>query len=260
MKTTENYLPRKIRAFLTRSLLISFVFGLATRNEKCHKRIKMKRLLSILFLFWTFLTAFSQDENDENLITNPYRFNNIDDVIKKGKYRLRIKFGKNNPSVTFKLFEKNDAGKWKLLQTENLQRENPLFETLDTSEDLNNDGFRDIKIGWANAGRGSNSLEKLFIFDPDQKKLVNIINSQDYPNLHYNKVRNCITAYAFYGENTTYFLDIKANKLEEIGRVDWDGEFATSYRIENGNEILLRKIPYKSDEATVFFDDFDPIE
>lgn len=47
MKTSENYLPRKIRAFLTRSLLISFVFGLATRNEKCHKRIKMKRLLSI---------------------------------------------------------------------------------------------------------------------------------------------------------------------------------------------------------------------
>lgn len=210
-----------------------------------------------LFVLGLIFISAQQHEPSE---PNPYRFENMDDVIQSDKYRLRIKFGKNDGSVRFKLFEKTVAGKWQKLQSVKAIRETDIPE-IDDSEDLNNDGYRDLKIRWANAGRGSNELQKLFIFDPKQKKLIDIENSQEYPNLHYNETRNCISSYAFYGGNTTYFLNIKENKLEEFGRVTFYSDTARSYRVENGNSILIREIPYDSEnEPSVFFDDFDPIK
>ncbi len=185
----------------------------------------------------------------------------IDDVIKKGEYRLKIKQQRFDEKavVMFKLYQKTKVGFWKNIQTTTFEK-GDIGLTVDDSEDLNNDGYRDLKISCAAAGRGANSLEVLFIFNPKNEKLEKIVNSCEYPNLHYNEVKNCVVSYSFYGGSSTHFLRLVGNRLKEIGRVDWDTEFATSYRITDGNEILLKKIPYKSEDAAVFFDDFDPIK
>ncbi|MDE5481865.1 hypothetical protein KRE28_08550 [Elizabethkingia meningoseptica] len=64
----------------------------------------------------------------------------------------------------------------------------------------------------------------------------------------------------FYGGNTTLFLRIHKNKLEEFGKVEFSNDSIYSYKIKNGREILLIKKPYQSDDAAVFFSNFDPIE
>ena len=48
-----------------------------------------------------------------------------------------------------------------------------------TDEDLNNDGYNDLKISYAQAMRGANEIEKLFVLIQKQK-LTEIINSQEY--------------------------------------------------------------------------------
>lgn len=213
-------------------------------------------LVYLLLSAYIFTSAHQKEIED----VNPYRFENMDDVIQCGKYRLRIKFGKKDGSARFKLFEKTVAGKWQKLHSVKAIRETDIPE-IDDSEDLNNDGFRDIKIKYANAGRGANELDKLFIFDPMQKKLIDIVNSQEYPNLQYNETRNCINAFVFSGGSTTYFLNLKGKKLEEFGRVDYYNDTVRSYRIGKNDTILIKQIPYDGEEdGAVFFDDFDPIK
>ncbi|WP_278551166.1 XAC2610-related protein [Elizabethkingia bruuniana] len=210
----------------------------------------MNKIIIILL----FISGFSFGQNTEF-------FSDSKTVIKPGKYKINVtqKSSKSESVVVFNLFRKS-GNKWSIIQSGSFRKQTdfPLFVT--TNEDLNNDGYNDLKISYAQAARGANEIEKLFIFNPKTEKLTEIINSQEYPNLHYNARRNCITSYMFYGGNATYFLHIKQNRLEGFGKVEFSNDSIYSYKIKNKKEILLKKEAYKSNDGAVFFSNFDPVE
>ena len=207
----------------------------------------------ILFLF-CFISQLCLSQKTEY-------FSDSKTVIKPNQYKLNIsqKNNKNESIVNFELFKKSGQ-KWAKIQTGNFKKQAYFGLYVSTDTDLNNDGYSDVKISFAQAGRGSNEINKLLIFNPKTQKLVEIVNSQDYPNLHYNEKRNCVNSYSFSGGNSTYFLKINNNRLQEFARVDFANDTVSSYKIKNNEEILLKKKPYKSNDAGIFFSDFDPIE
>lgn len=210
----------------------------------------MNKIIIILL----FISGFSFGQNTEF-------FSDSKTVIKPGKYKINVtqKSSKSESVVVFNLFQKS-GNKWSIIQSGSYRKQTdfPLFVT--TNEDLNNDGYNDLKISYAQAARGANEIEKLFIFNPKTQKLTEILNSQEYPNLHYSARRNCITSYMFYGGNATYFLHIKQNRLESFGKVEFSNDSIYSYKIKNKKEILLKKEAYKSNDGAVFFSNFDPVE
>jgi hypothetical protein len=125
---------------------------------------------------------------------------------------------KGSNYVDVKLFEKQ-AAKWKLNQTIHFLRDdeigcNPLLS------DFNNDGLNDITIVSAVAARAANEIRRLFIFDQIQNQLREIKNSENYPNMLYNKELNCIDAFLFYGGCSTVFLRIDGDSLKEFASVE----------------------------------------
>lgn len=210
----------------------------------------MGKIVSILL----FISGFSFGQKTEF-------FSDSKTVIKPGKYKINItqRNNKTKSVVNFDLFRKS-GNKWSKIQNGSFKKPSDLPLSVTTDEDLNNDGYNDLKIFYAQAARGANEIEKLLIFNPKTQKLVEIINSQEYPNLHYNAKRNCITSYMFYGGNATYFLHIKQNRLEGFGKVEFSNDSIYSYRIKNKQEVLLKKQAYKSNDGAVFFSNFDPVE
>ena len=124
--------------------------------------------------------------NFYNYQKNEY-YSDSKNVIKSRKYKINIsqKNNKNESVVTFELFRKLGT-KWIKIQNKSFKKQTDFALNVTTDEDLNNDGYNDLKISYAQAARGANEIEKLFIFNPKTQKLIEIINSQDYPNLHYN--------------------------------------------------------------------------
>ncbi|AZA98284.1 hypothetical protein EG359_01105 [Chryseobacterium joostei] len=188
-------------------------------------------------------------------------FTDAKTVIKSGKYKINITQTNQKPEavVRFQLFRKSGKN-WQEIQNGSFKKQTDFGLYVTTDEDLNNDGYNDIKISYEQAGRGSNEITKLFIFNPKTQKLEDIVNSQEYPNLHYNAKRNCVNGYAFHGGNTTYFLKINGNKLQNFARVEYYIDTVYSYKIKNGKEILLKKQAYNSDSGATFFSNFDPVE
>ena len=207
----------------------------------------------ILFLC-CFISQICLSQNTEH-------FSDSKTVIKPNRYQLNIsqKNNKDESIVSYELFKKTGK-KWTKLQTGNFKKQANFGLYVSTDEDLNNDGYNDVKISFAQAGRGANEINKLLIFNPKTQKLIEIVNSQDYPNLHYNAKRNCVNSYSFSGGNSTYFLKINNKRLQEFARVDFYNDSVSSYKIKNKEEILLKKKPYESSDAAVFFSDYDPIE
>lgn len=210
----------------------------------------MNRIIIILL----FISGFSFGQNTEF-------FSDSKTVIKPGKYKINItqKNNKTESVVSFNLLRKSGSN-WFKIQSGSFKKQTNFPLLVTTDKDLNNDGYNDLKISYAQAARGANEIEKLFVFNPKKQKLTEIINSQEYPNLHYNARRNCITSYMFYGGNATYFLNIKQNKLESFGKVEFSNDSIYSYKIKNKQEILLKKKAYKSNDGAVFFSNFDPVE
>ena len=207
----------------------------------------------ILFLC-CFISQICLSQNTEH-------FSDSKTVIKPNRYKLNVsqKNNKDESIVSYELFKKTGE-KWTKLQTGNFKKQANFGLYVSTDEDLNNDGYNDVKISFAEAGRGPNEINKLLIFNPKTQKLIEIVNSQDYPNLHYNSKRNCVNSYSFSGGNSTYFLKINNNRLQEFARVEFYNDSVSSYKIKNKEEILLKKKPYESSDAAVFFSDYDPIE
>jgi hypothetical protein len=107
-------------------------------------------------------------------------FSDSKTVIKPNQYKLNVsqKNNKTESVVNFELFKKTGKN-WAKLQTGNFKKETNFGLFVSTDEDLNKDGYNDVKISFSQAGRGSNELNKLLIFNPKTQKLIEIINSQD---------------------------------------------------------------------------------
>ncbi|MCB9261283.1 MAG: hypothetical protein H6607_02750 [Flavobacteriales bacterium] len=105
--------------------------------------------------------------------------------------------------------------------------------------DFNNDGFNDITFISGTAARGANEIRRLFIFDQQNQELISMVNSQNYPNMLYNKQLDCIDAFLVYGGSSTVFLRINGDSLREFASVEaMDGITVREFD-KNGKEKII---------------------
>jgi hypothetical protein len=178
-----------------------------------------------------------------------------------GKYKIEIEQTEVDTLITvyFKLLQKEN-NKWKLIQNYALSKESEI-PLLTEIKDFNNDGLNDFTIHYSTAGRGANDIRKLFIFSKKENKFIEIKNSDDYPNLSYNKKLNCIDALSVYGGTTTTFLKLNKNNLTEFAKIDFNDGKVESYIIRNNVETKLHSETYKgSNDFMIRFINYDPIE
>jgi hypothetical protein len=124
--------------------------------------------------------------------------------------------------------------------------------------DFNNDNYNDITFISGTAARGANEVRRLFIYDNQMQELISIVNSQDYPNMLYNKELDCIDAFMVHGASTTVFAKISGDRLTTFATVQNSEYFHTINLVdENGNERELYKV--KSKGVYVRHKNFKPL-
>ncbi|MBK9557489.1 MAG: hypothetical protein IPO47_17060 [Bacteroidetes bacterium] len=107
--------------------------------------------------------------------------------------------------------------------------------------DYNNDNFNDITFISGTAARGANEVRRLFIYDNQNKNLVSIVNSEDYPNMLYNKKLDCIDAFLVSGGCSTVFLNIKGDSLKMFASVELSDGLTVKTYDKNGNEKIIKE-------------------
>ena len=138
-----------------------------------------------------------------------------------------------------KFYSRNRGGAW--LQKQSFEfTKNDHLDCDPRIEDFNNDGLGDFTYQSAVAARGANEIRKLFIYDRKGDKLVYIQNSEDYPNLAYNKKLDCVDAWLVYGATTTVFLRIDGEMLKEFASV----ETGTERVVTVTNRLGKRRVLY----------------
>jgi hypothetical protein len=105
--------------------------------------------------------------------------------------------------------------------------------------DFNNDGSNDLTFISGTAARGANEVRRLFIFDQQKQDLISMVNSQDYPNMLYNKELNCIDAFLVYGGCSTVFLSIEGDSLKEFASVELNDGLTVSTYDKSGKEKII---------------------
>ena len=160
--------------------------------------------------------------------------------------------------VIIKFYSRLKNKTWKLKQTFSFEKDDVL--SLDTElSDFNNDGFKDMTYISNIAARGANQVRRLFIYDNILDKLIYMKNSEDYPNMLYNKKLNCIDAFLVYGGSSTIFLNIKGDSLVEFAGVDLD-DHITVYEInKSGKRIIIKKQKNKDEWYYVRFKSYKPL-
>jgi len=124
--------------------------------------------------------------------------------------------------------------------------------------DFNNDNFNDITFISDIAARGANEVRRLFIYDSQNKNLVSIVNSEDYPNMLYNKTLDCIDAFLVYGGCSTVFLNIEGDSLKKFASVElMDGLTVTTYDKNGAGKIIKEDKTNKA--GYIRYQNFNPL-
>jgi len=140
--------------------------------------------------------------------------------------------------VIIKFYSKSNEKRWILKQTFRFEKDD--IRGCDMKLlDFNNDGLKDMTYISNTAARGANEVRRLFIYDKSRDKLVYMKNSEDYPNMLYNKKLNCIDAFLVYGGCSTVFLRIKGDSLVEFAAVEADNDLRVYETDNKGNRKLL---------------------
>lgn len=162
-------------------------------------------------------------------------------IGEKGSSRIHIIKHRvcNDTYLVIKFYIKQ-AGQW-LLQNTYRYETNALTGLQPDISDFNNDQLNDITIISATAARSANEVRRLFIYDPQAKQLVSVVNAEDYPNMRYNPELDCIDAFLIHGGSSTIFAKIKGDSLKTFAGIHSDN-YRTVYKTDaQGNEQLIRK-------------------
>ncbi len=166
----------------------------------------------------------------------------------------------NSNIAVIKSYSLDSNKEWKLKQTFEFEKDG-IADCDPKLEDFNNDGFKDMTYVSAVGARGANELRRLFIYDKKKDELIYIKNSENYPNMLYNKDLDCIDTWRFYGGYSTEFLKIDGDKLKEFASVETYNENRTIYLIDkNGKEKLLRTDKMKVEDGFLRYKNFNPPE
>ena len=178
----------------------------------------------------------------------------------KNKIELFMFEGSKENFVEIKFYSLTKDKTWELKQTFKQEKYGSLSCDVQF-KDFNNDGFNDVTYVSGIAARGANEIRNLLIYDTKNDQLVYIKNSNDYPNLLYNKVLDCIDSQGFTGSTSTSFLKIEDDILREFARVDTldTSKELRIYLIDkNGKEKLLRTDKIKEDDFFARYKTFNP--
>jgi hypothetical protein len=178
----------------------------------------------------------------------------------KGKFKLIIEQFRNSDSVYVEInLSEKINNKWILKQKIEYLKDG--ITNCDAKiQDFNNDGAKDLTFKSSVAARGANEIRKLFIFDKKNNKLILMKNSDNYPNLEYNKVLDCIDSWMVYGGTSTIFLKIEKDSLREFAGVSLFDEERKIYIIDKkGKQKTIKKEIVKNLEVYTRFKNYSPL-
>lgn len=112
-------------------------------------------------------------------------------------------------------------------------------ELMQEITDFNNDGYKDVTYLTGTGARGGNLIMNLFIYDKRGDSLIYVTNSNEYPNLYYNKETNSINSYILTGGNETVFMRLNNNKLQPFASVYQDDYVTVSVYDSTGQSKVL---------------------
>jgi hypothetical protein len=188
------------------------------------------------------------------------RFTDSTNIGIKGQYKIELNSYNNMDStyVEIKLSEKQN-NHW--LQKQKIVLPKDGVVSCDPKTiDFNNDKLNDFTFQSSVAARGANEIRTLLIFEKTIGKLKLITNSDNYPNLQYNKVLNCIDSWMVYGGTSTVFLKIDQDSLREFAVVELFDDYREVYLVDKkGKHKTLKKEKIKDLEIYTRFINFNPL-
>lgn len=168
-------------------------------------------------------------------------FSDSTNIGEKGKCKIEVIKHRvfNNMYVIVKFYTKGPSF-WNIQNTY-LYECDAFLDLMPDISDFNNDQLNDITFISATAARGANEVRRLFIYDAQKRELVSIVNSQDYPNMLYNKELDCIDSWAIYGGCSTTFLKIRGDSLIKFASVDVsDSLFVSEYNNDGKENVIFK--------------------
>lgn len=177
----------------------------------------------------------------------------------KGRNKLELKKFRNADSVYVDIcfFEKR-KNQWKPVQRLHFLKDG--ITGCDVAfSDFNNDGYNDFTFKSSVAARGANEIRKLLIFDKNSGKLVFLKNSEQFPNIRYNKVLDCIDGFRVYGGSQTAFAKIEGDSLREFANVEvYEDRIIVNTIDKNGKEKNIKNETYEKG-SYIRFENFAPL-
>lgn len=213
-------------------LILLVIIFLSCKNEN---KLKIKKSSKRV----TKIEEVQKTELEENFIDSTR-------IGVKGKFKIDLKKFRSKDSVyvEIKLFEKQKS-EWIIVQNLEFLKDGILSCDPEIS-DFNNDGLNDFTFQSAVAGRGANIIRKLLIFDKKKSNLIFIKNSENFPNMRYNRELDCIDAFRVFGGSNSAFAKIEKDSLWEFANVNlFNDTIKITVIDKKGNEKLLKNEKYK---------------
>lgn len=182
-------------------------------------------------------------------------------IGRPNKNKIELSHFRNPDSgyVVIRFYAKSNGNKWLLKQECNFLKDE-ISGCFTELSDFNNDGYKDLTYKSAIAARGANDVRNLFIYDKIKDQLIYMKNSENYPNMLYNKELDCIDAFLVHGGCTTVFLKIELDSLKEFASVDLGDKINIQLVGKNGDRTYLVKDKENNFEPYTRFKNFRPLE
>lgn len=241
---------------MTKSILLILLFSVVSCSQKSkeqtvhhpEKLVSKKEIIKPETKTDTTKTVLEEAFTDSTLVGT------------KGKFKLTVNQFRTDDStyVEINLFEKRN-NKW--ITQQNLEYlKDGVTNCEPELNDFNNDGFNDLTFQSSVAARGANEIRKLLIFNPSKKEFVLMKNSDNYPNLQYNELLNCLDAWLVYGGSSTVFLKIEKDSLREFAGVSLDNDNREIYIIDKkGKRKTVKKEIVKDLEVYTRYKNYNPL-
>ena len=193
-------------------------------------------------------------ENQDSEETRTEYFTDDHQIGRRGKNKIEIRcYSRGDQRFTeLKFYARTDYGAWLEMQSFKFEKDG-LTDCDPVIEDFNNDGFKDFTYQSDVAARGANEIRKLFIYDKELDELVYIKNSENYPNLAYNRKLRCVDAFLVYGATSTVFLRIEGDTLREFASVETGTERIVTVTDKNGKQRVVHSEKMNPDNFEEIF-------
>jgi len=111
-------------------------------------------------------------------------------------------------------------------------------------EDLNADGYNDLKIYYGAGARGANELYHIFIQNPKNGNLVKLKNSERYPNITRDTDNNDVVAYLYHGGVTLMKFKIENYALIPVESINSGQDLEYTIKeysvFKDGKQVLVK--------------------